>query len=235
MFLPAHSPDALGTITIVLADDHRMVRSALRLLLETQVDLEVVADVGDAAGALQRVREEAPTVLVLDLNMPGELTALQCIPLVRDVAPETAVVVLTMQSDPAFARRALRLGALAYVLKECANEDLVEAVRRAAVGDRYVAPQIAEAVAVPQPPRGVNELTPRELDVLELLALGHTNGEIAERLILSVRTVESHRAHIQAKLGRPRRAELVSYARDHHLLEARARPAFHEPWIDLRV
>src|SRR3954462_1127409 len=100
------SPDTLTTIKVVLADDHPAVRSALRLLLETQADFDVVADVGDAATALQRVRDEAPTVLVLDLTMPGDLTALQCIPLVRDAAPGTAIVVLTMQNDPAFARRA---------------------------------------------------------------------------------------------------------------------------------
>jgi two-component system response regulator NreC len=218
MASPALSPTALDAITIVLADDHRMVRAALRALLEGETDLEVVADAGDAAGALQRVVDEHPAVLVLDLTMPGELTALDCIQRVREEVPETAVVVLTMQGDPAFARRAIRLGATGYVLKDCAEDELVEAVRCVAAGTPYVTPQIADALAAPAPVRGPNALTQRELEVLRLLALGHTNVEIAERLVLSVRTVESHRAHILRKLGSPSRAELVRHARDLRLL-----------------
>src|SRR4051812_48747274 len=159
-------PDtAVDTITIVVADDHRMVRSALRLLLETQDDFEVVADVGDAASALQSVLDHRPSILVLDLNMPGELGGLDAIPRVGDLSPETAVVVLTMQSDPGFARRALRDGARAYVLKEAADEELVDAVRRAVAGEVSVGPRLRDAFARPQSNDGPRELTPRELDV----------------------------------------------------------------------
>jgi two-component system response regulator NreC len=147
MISPAPPTTVLDTITIVLADDHRMVRTALRLLLETQDDFEVVADVGDASSALQRVLEHGPTILVLDLNMPGELSGLDAIPRIHDLSPDTAVVVLTMQSDPGFARRTLHDGARAYVLKESADEELVGAVRRAAAGEVYVAARLREACA----------------------------------------------------------------------------------------
>src|SRR3954454_11183483 len=175
MISSAVSDTALGTITIVLADDHRMVRAALRLLLETQEDFEVVADVGDAASALQSVLDHRPSILVLDLNMPGELSGLEAIPRIGELSPETAVVVLTMQSDAGFPRRALRDGARAYVLKESADEELVAAVRRAAAGEVYVATRLCEAFARPPSNDGSRELTLRELDVLRLIALGHTN------------------------------------------------------------
>jgi two-component system response regulator NreC len=215
------APDtALDTITIVLADDHRMVRAALRLLLETQEDFAVVADVGDAVSALQSVLDHRPSILVLDLNMPGELSGLEAIAHIAELSPETAVVVLTMQSDPGFARRALRDGARAYVLKESADEELVKAVRRAAAGEVHVAASLGAASAEPQSNDGRRGLTVRELEVLRLIALGHTNPEVAGLLTLSVRTVESHRAHIQRTLGSQGRADLVRYALDHHLLAA---------------
>jgi len=220
MPFPAPSPTAPSTISIVLADDHRMVRSGLRALLVAHEDLEVVADVGDAAAALSSSIEHRPAVLVLDLNMPGELTALDAIPQVRAASPDTGIVVLTMQQDPAFARRALRLGATAYVLKESADTELVDAVRHAAAGEIYVASQLPAVAPVAGLAAREDNLTPRELEVLRLIALGHTNREIATRLVLSVRTVESHRAHIQSKLDRSSRAELVRYALDHHLLAA---------------
>src|SRR4051812_709252 len=218
---PSPAPDtAVDAITIVVADDHRMVRSALRLLLETQADFEVVADVADAASALQSVVDHHPSILVLDLNMPGGLSGLDAIARVGELSPETAVVVLTMQSDPGFARRALCDGARAYVLKEAADEELVEAVRRAAAGEGSVATRLREAFARPPSTDGSRQLTLRELDVLRLIALGHTNAEIAGLLTLSVRTVESHRAHIHRKLGSHGRADLVRYALDRRLLAA---------------
>jgi two-component system response regulator NreC len=208
-----------SAITIVLADDHHVVRSGLRLLLDAEPGLEVVADAADADAAVRSVLGHKPTVLVLDLNMPGAVTSLDAIPMVHDRSPDTAVVVLTMQEDPSFARHALRAGALGYVLKDSANAELVEAVRRAAAGQTYVAPRLgATLAAAPEPDGPPDDLTPRELEVLRLIALGHTNAEIGEQLFLSVRTVESHRAHIQQKLGRSRRAELVRYALDHDLL-----------------
>jgi two-component system response regulator NreC len=218
MISAASTTTAQDTITIVLADDHRMVRTALRLLLETQDDFEVVADAGDAASALRSVADHRPSILVLDLNMPGELSGLDAIPRVGDASPETGVVVLTMQSDPGFARRALHDGARAYVLKESADDELIDAIRQVAAGEVYVATRLREASAGAD--SGDGELTLRELEVLRLIALGHTNVEIADLLTLSVRTVESHRAHIQRKLGSQRRADLVRYALDHRLLAA---------------
>lgn len=205
-------------ITIVLADDHRMVRSALATLLGAHDDLRVVDAVGDAAAALQSVEVHRPAVLVLDLGMPGEIGALDAIPLVRRHSAVTAVVVLTMQHDAVFARRALQLGALGYVLKDSAAGELVRAVRCAASGERYVAASFGTALGEPPAAPATDGLTMREHDVLRLIALGHTNAEIAKRLVLSVRTVESHRAHIQRKLRRHRRADLVRYALDHRML-----------------
>jgi two-component system response regulator NreC len=208
-----------GATTIVLADDHAVVRRGLRLVLEGEDDLRVVAEAGDVADALRYVRAHRPAVLVLDLNMPGEPT-LPAIPRLIEGSPETAIVVLTMQADPGFARQALRSGARAYVLKEAADDELVEAVRAAARGDTYLNPRLgARLAAEPPAPSGPpDDLSTREVEILRLIALGHTNGEIAERLFLSVRTVESHRAHIQQKLRRTSRAELVRYALDKGLV-----------------
>ena len=209
-------------ITIVLADDHAVVRAGLRLLLDQAGGLRVVSEAGDAGSALRTVLGHKPAVLVLDLNMPGELTSLDAIPKVGDASPGTRVVVLTMQEDPAFARRALQAGAAGYVLKEAADSELVEAVRRAAAGDTYLNPRLGAALAAaPAAPSGPpDDLSPREVEVLRLIALGHTNAEIAEQLFLSVRTVETHRAHIQQKLRRSTRADLVRYALDRGLLDA---------------
>jgi two-component system response regulator NreC len=152
--------------------------------------------------------------------MPGELSSLDAIPKVQDVSPATRVVILTMQEDPEFARRALRAGAAGYVLKEAADDELVDAVRRVAEGATYLNPRLGAilAAAPPEPAGPPDDLTEREVEVLRLIALGHTNAEIAQTLFLSVRTVESHRAHIQQKLGRSTRAELVRYALDHGLV-----------------
>jgi two-component system response regulator NreC len=207
-------------ITIVLADDHVVVRRGLRLLLEGEDGLEVLAEAGDVADALRLVGAHRPTVLVLDLNMPGE-ESLPAIPRFAEVSPGTAVVVLTMQSEPGFAREALRSGARAYVLKEAADDELVEAIRAAAAGETYLNPKLgARMAAEPDGPAAPpDDLTDREVDVLRLIALGHTNTEIGRQLYLSVRTVETHRAHIQQKLRRTKRAELVRYALEHGLVD----------------
>jgi two-component system, NarL family, response regulator NreC len=214
--------DAEGKpIKLVIADDHAVVRSGLRMLLEAEPDFEVVAEAGDVTSAIHYVRAHRPNVLILDLNMPGE-PSLPAIGTFRQDSPETQVVVLTMQSDPAFAREALRGGALGYVLKEAADAELVEAVRLAAQGRTYLHPELgAKLAAEPPAPEGPpDDLTEREVEVLRLIALGHTNSEIAGQLYLSVRTVESHRAHIQQKLRLTTRAELVRYALDHDLIDA---------------
>jgi two-component system response regulator NreC len=166
------------------------------------------------------VRAQCPDVLVLDLNMPGE-PSLPAIPELLEASPGTAIVVLTMQNDPAFAREALRAGALGYVLKESANAELVEAVRSATEGRTYLQPQLGARLAA-EPPEleaGADDLSERETEVLQMIALGHTNTEIAEHLYLSVRTVESHRAHIQQKLRLSTRAELVRHALEHGLVD----------------
>jgi two-component system, NarL family, response regulator NreC len=208
------------TLRLVLADDHAVVRAGLRTLLEAQGEFEVVAEAGDVESARRYLLGHRPDVLVLDLNMPGE-DSLAAIPSFREASPETRIVVLTMQQDPAFAREALRQGVLGYVLKEGAHDELVTAVRMAATGRTYLTPELggrlaAEPDAESGPP---DDLTEREVEVLRLIALGHTNPEIAQQLYLSVRTVESHRAHIQQKLGRSTRAELVRYALDHGLVD----------------
>jgi two-component system response regulator NreC len=220
MSTPAPSPVSESVITVVLADDHHVVRSGLRLLLEGDEAFAVVGEAADADAALRTVVAQEPAVLLLDLNMPGEISSMEAISKVRDRAPATAVVVLTMQEDPAFARAALRAGATGYVLKDSAEAELVDAVRRAAAGDTYLAPRLGAAlVATPeQPPGAPRDLTAREVEVLRLIALGHTNAEIGDQLHLSVRTVESHRSHIQQKLRRSSRAELVRYALDHAML-----------------
>jgi two-component system response regulator NreC len=216
MTSPPHSDESAtppATTRIVVADDHAVVRAGLRLLLDAEEDLTVVAVAGDVDDALRLTRAHRADVLVLDLNMPGRPT----LPEIPVLAELTAVVVLTMQNDPAFARQALGAGARAYVLKEAADSELVEAVRAAARGGTYLNPQLGArlAAAPPEPPGPPDDLTEREVEILRLIALGHTNAEIGQQLYLSVRTVESHRAHIQQKTRRTTRAELVRYALDH--------------------
>jgi two-component system response regulator NreC len=206
-----------GTIRIVLADDHGVVRSGLRLLLDAEQGFEVVAEASNVDGARRYVHGHHPDVLVLDLNMPGG-SSLEAIPVIREQSPGTQIVVLTMQQEPAFAREALGAGALGYVLKEAADEELVEAVRRAAAGESYLNPRLGARIAAAPPPGPPGGLSERETDVLRLIALGHTNAEIAEQLYLSVRTVETHRSHIQQKLALSTRAELVGYAIEHGLI-----------------
>ena len=207
-------------VTLVLADDHAVVRSGLRLLLEAEPGHEVVAEAATADDALRYVKAHRPSVLVLDLNMPGR-SSLEVIPEIREAVPQTGVVVLTMQEDPAFAREALQAGARGYVLKHAAGTELVQAIRAAAGGGTWLNPDLgARMAATPDGPSGaLAELSDREIEVLRLIALGHTNNEIADQLYLSVRTVETHRARIQQKLGVSTRAELVRYALDHDLID----------------
>ena len=198
-------------IRLVLADDHAVVRSGLRMLLDSEPDFEVVAEASNIEDARRYVRGHHPKVLVLDLNMPGG-SSLEAIPILREESPDTQIVVLTMQQEPAFAREALGAGALGYVLKEAADDELVEAVRNAAAGESYLNPKLGARIASEPPPGPPDDLSEREVNVLRLIALGHTNSEIAEQLFLSVRTVETHRSHIQQKLRLSTRAELVNYA-----------------------
>jgi two-component system response regulator NreC len=216
--LMAQSPE-IRPIRIVLADDHPVVRRGLQLLLEAEDGFEVVASVGDVEAAIRTARGHKPDVLVLDLNMPGG-SSVEAISTILEVSRQTQIAVLTMQNEPALARAALDAGALAYVLKDAAHDALVEAVRRAAAGETYLNPELGARMAAEsaRPAGPPDDLSERQVEVLRMLALGHTNAEIAEQLCLSIRTVEGHRAHIQQKLQRSSRADLVRYALDHGLV-----------------
>ena len=218
MTAPPKATADSDAVTLVVADDHRVVRTGLRLLLEAEPGLDVVAEADDVASARRYVRAHRPRVLILDLNMPGE-PSLAAIPALREEAPETQIVVLTMQDDPAFAREALKAGAVGFVLKRSAEDELVEAVRRAARGESYLNPQLGARIAVEPPPGPPDGLGDEDVEILRLVALGHTNAEIGERLFISGRTVESHRSRLQQKLGLDTRAELVRYVLDRGLLE----------------
>lgn len=208
-------------ISVVLVDDHAVVRSGIRLLLERQEDIEVVGEAGNAKDALFRARALKPDVILLDVVMPGE-SGIDVLPRLLEESPETKVLVLSMQDDPSYVREAFAAGAQGYVLKEAADDEVVSAVREIAKGGRYVHPTLgARMVAADAEERAAAEADPlsdREREVLRLLALGHTNQEMAEKLYISVRTAESHRAHIMQKLRLSTRAELVRYALSHGLL-----------------
>lgn len=209
-------------ISVVLADDHQVVRTGLRLLLDREPGIEVIAEAGTVPEAAEVTSAERPDVLVLDLNMPGgrTSTSLELLPGLAASAPDTAVVVLTMQDDPGMAREALAAGVRGYVLKEAADSELVTAIRSAAAGGVYLNPRLGALVAGGSGGDGdTGVLTLRERDVLRLIGLGHTNTEIAEQLFLSVRTIEAHRAQIQRKLDVSTRAELVRFALDNGLLD----------------
>jgi two-component system, NarL family, response regulator NreC len=206
-------------VSIVIADDHAVVRSGLRMLLDAEAGFSVVAEAGTVDEARAAIAEHTPSVLVLDLHMPGD-TSLSAMPGLRRSTPETAIVVLTMQEDPAFAREAMAAGARGYVLKEAADTELVAAIRTVAGGGTYLQPDVGAKLAAGAPGGDAGSLTRRETEVLRLVALGHTNAEIADSLYLSIRTVETHRSNIQTKLKVSRRADLVRYALDRRLIAA---------------
>ena len=207
------------SVRFVLVDDHEVVRGGLRRVLEAQPGWSVEAEAGDIDRALRAVLGHKPDILILDLNLAG-VSSLEYIPQLLERSPATRIVVLTMQTEPAYARDALRAGASAYVLKESAEDELVTAVQAAVDGKTYLNPRVGALIAAePVGTETDGELTPREQEILLLLALGHTNGEIAEQLFLSRRTIETHRASIQRKLDLSTRAELTRYALEHKLLE----------------
>ena len=206
-------------IHVVLADDHSFMRRSLRLLLESEQDVAVIAEAGDMAAAVHQLELHRPQVLVLDLHMPNG-SGIETIGKLREQAPDTEVVVLTMQDNPVFAQHALASGALGFVLKELADSELAQAVRAAARGEEYVSPRVAARLDALRRSLTDDQLTLREVEVLRLIALGHTSVEIARKLYISPRTVESHRARIHNKLGLGTRAELVRYALGRGLLRA---------------
>jgi two-component system response regulator NreC len=210
------------SLRVLIVDDHAVVRAGLRHLVDAEDDLETVGEAGDAREAIFEARSSKPDVILMDVVMPDQ-SGLDVLPSLLHEHPETKVLILSMQDDPRYVREALAAGASGYVLKEAADNEVVGAIREVARGGRYVHPELgarliaAEADAA----RRADEdpLSDREREVLRLLALGHTNQEIAKQLYISVRTAETHRAHIMQKLRLGSRAELVRYAISQGLLE----------------
>ena len=209
-------------IRVVVVDDHAVVRSGIKLLLDSHEDIDVVGEAGNAKDAIFRVREQTPDVILLDLVMPGE-GGIEVLPKLLKEAPDAKVLVLSMEDDPSYVREAFAAGASGYVLKEAADEEVVAAIRDIASGGSYVHPTLgARMVAADAADRAAAEADPlsdREREILRLLALGHTNQEIAKMLFISVRTAETHRAHIMQKLRLSTRAELVRHALAQGLLD----------------
>jgi two-component system, NarL family, response regulator NreC len=209
-------------IRVVIVDDHALVRSGLRLVLEAEDDIQVEDEGGTADEAVRLARLHKPDVVLLDVTMPGR-SGLEAAGEIKEAAPKASILVLSMQDDPSYVREAFASGASGYLLKEAADAELVAAVRDVAAGGRYVHPtlgaRLAAAEAEADARAAADPLSDREREVLRLLALGHTNQEIAKMLYISVRTAETHRAHIMQKLRLGTRAELVRYALQHGLLE----------------
>jgi len=192
-----------------------VVRSGLGMLLESETGFEVVAQLGELDELCAVVAEVRPDVLLLDLHMRGG-NSLELIP---DLARETNVLVLTMQDDPGYARSAIHAGASGYLLKEVADAELIQAVRAVAGGGTYIYPALGARLLTGDGATPGRGLTEREREVLRLIALGHTNADVAERLFLSVRTVETHRANIHRKLDTDSRSELVRHALEQGLVK----------------
>lgn len=210
------------TIRVLIVDDHAVVRAGLRRVLDAEDDIETVGEAADADRALFEALETKPDVVLMDVVMPGK-SGIEGMPAILQALPQTKVLVLSMQDDPHYVREAFEAGASGYVLKEAVDTEVVGAVRTVASGERYVHPTLgAKLVAAAADERRRAEQDPlseREREVLRLLALGHTNQEIAQMLFISVRTAETHRAHIMQKLQLASRAELVRYALSAGLLE----------------
>jgi two-component system response regulator NreC len=204
-------------IRVILADDHTMMRRTLRLLLDGEDGVEVIAEADDLASVMRNVHAHQPHVLVLDLNMPDG-SGIEALSQLRERVPDTQIVVLTMDDSPVFAQRAFAAGAVGFVLKDLADDELTQAIRAAARGEEYVSPRMAARLDALHQALTEDKLTAREVEVLRLIALGHTSVEIARKLHLSPRTVETHRARIHGKLGLTTRAELVRYALGRGLL-----------------
>ena len=209
-------------IRVLIVDDHPVVRSGIRLLLAQEDDIEPVGEAGTGRDAIFEARSLKPDVVLMDVVMP-EQTGLEALPTLLHEHPEMKVLLLSMQDDPRYVREAFAAGAAGYVLKEAADAEVVTAVREVAKGGRYVNPELGArlvaADAAAQREAEEDPLSDREREVLRLLALGHTNQEIAKQLYISVRTAETHRAHIMQKLRLTRRADLVRYAMARGLLD----------------
>jgi DNA-binding NarL/FixJ family response regulator len=203
-----------SSIRVLVCDDHTLLRSGLRLLLEGEPDIVVVGEAGNADEAIESAGSLEPDVVLLDIVMPGR-NGVEALPDLLAAAPESRVLVLSMQDDPTYVRRAFAAGATGYLVKEAADTELVQAIREVAAGRNFVHPALGARLAGVEPDlesSGMELLSEREREVLRLLALGHTNQEIAKLLAISVRTVETHRAHLVHKLGLKTRAEIVRFA-----------------------
>jgi two-component system, NarL family, response regulator NreC len=230
------SPDSMGVqpppapIDIVLAYRETLVRSGLRMLLNSEEEFTVVAEAEDLRGARRSVTGHHPKVLVLDLDLnKSDSSAITAILLIRAESPETEIVVVSLDQDVAVVREAVAAGALGYLTTSATGKDLIEAVRRAASGQAHLPPLLLAAIARP-PQSGPADLSSHEVELLRLIVMGFTNPEVAERQFLSVRTIESHRAAMQMKLGHLTRAELVAYAVQHGIdLDGSGRYTAGEP------
>ena len=209
-------------IRVLIVDDHAVVRSGLKLLVDAEEDMQTVGEAGSAREAIFEAREHEADLILMDVVMPDG-SGIEAVPRLRQEHPDVKVLILSMQDDPRYVREAFSAGASGYVLKEAADVELVAAIREVAGGGRYVHPELGARLvaAEAEAERRADEdpLSDREREVLRLLALGHTNQEIAKMLFISVRTAETHRAHIMQKLRLSSRAELVRYALAHDLLE----------------
>jgi two-component system response regulator NreC len=216
-------------IHVLLAEDHNVVREGLRLLLNAQPDIRVIGEATNGRQAVALARESCPDVAVLDISMP-DLDGLQAASLIRGECPQTQVLILTMHESDAYFFRAVEAGAAGYLLKKAASEDLISAVRAVAQGEAFFYPAMARKLlegylkrdrsAPVAGPSGYDELSDREREVMFLLVRGLSNQEIAEKLVVSSSTVQTHRSHILQKLGLETTIDLVRYAIRHGLIEA---------------
>ena len=206
-------------IRVLLVDDHAMLRSSLRVRLEQEDDIEAVGEAGSAEQAIARARVFKPDVVLLDLLLPRK-SGYQAIPEILNVSPESRILVVSSQTGPSSVRQAISAGAHGYVPKRASDTELVEAIRRIAAGERYVDPDLGAQLVVADGMPALEPLSERERDILHLLALGHTNQEIGKQLFISVRTVDTHRAHIMRKLQLETKAELVLFALANGLIGA---------------
>ena len=210
------------SLKILIADDHGVLRAGLRALLNTDPNFQVIGEASDGAEALRLAQDLRPDVVLADISMPG-LSGIEIARRLRESLPSTRVLILTVHEDKSLLREAIQAGAAGYILKRAVESELIDAIRAVARGELYVHPAMTRALLADSPPAdhstvAADALSPRELDVLRLVAQGYTNRQIADDLHLSVRTVENHRANLMDKLQLHSRVELVRYATEHHLL-----------------
>ncbi len=207
-------------ISILIADDHGLIRVGLRALLQEVEEIVIVGEAEDGYTALQRIAELKPNIVLLDISLPG-LSGIEVARQVRDISPTTRVLMLTVHEDEGMLRESIRAGAHGYILKRAVDSDLIQAIRVVSQGHMYIYPSLTSALVkdlsphAASPASAIEMLTPREKDVLLLLARGYTNRQIAEEMNLSTRTIEGHRASLVNKLGVSSRVELMNYVEEH--------------------